>query len=981
MANPRPVTSDTAAERDDTTFVGRRAEFQRLEQIWAAVVDGQRQVVFVGGEPGVGKTRLVAEAARALRQQGAAVFRGASHADFDLPYRPFVAILDQVLDGASPDDLRDVPPSVAPTLLRLTDRVRRHWPEVDDPVPGDRDSRPMLFDAALRVLVAVAANRPVVLVLEDLHWASEPTLAMLTYLVQSTSGEPILVLATHRTTAPDRTDAVTYALADLYRLDGVERIDLEGLDTEDVVTYLVHEAGVTPAAARSAAPVLRDQTGGNPFFLHEYWKDLEARGGLAAIRLPTAQAPRSIQDALVRRLAAFADAHATVIEVAAVAGDVVDPTVVVQASGLDPDTALEGIDVGVRAGLLVAESQGAGRYRFAHALARQAVLDRMPAAGRATAHARVAQALEYRGAEEDPSLVVELAHHYLQARALGHAHRAAHYLVLAARRAERSIAHGEAAALYERAALLHVAEGPSRVELLFAAARCHMHGGDFPAARRLYEELAASGDAEVRLRAAIGHEDASWRPGVHGQRSLLLLSEAVDSAALDAHDPLFVRALASMGRAAGFTGDAPRARDLGERALATARDLGDAQLLGHALGATLWQGMTPRLAPELLGRAVELHEVGSRLGDDDLLGSAAFYRGVFGYMVGDEREWARAQRDLTELALTGGQPFFRYVAGCCRYAHRFSVGDFRAAAHIAGWLEEFSTEFDGATDGSSGVQQFMLRRVTAGLEPVRGMVTGAESVEGHWPPGLLALYTALQMWDPAARVLRHLCDRIDEHRRVTAQWGGVLAFMAEAAVALDDREAAALLRPRVAEYTGTNLIAGQFVAVFGSADRYLGELDSVLGSPDADAHFERALTMDRRMGAVTHQVETLAAWSRHAARRHGLGGTPPARALADEARALARRVGHRRALRDLDAEPSPTQAAPVLPRGLTERELDVLQLVAEGLSNREIGERLFISANTAANHVRSILSKTDAPNRTKAAIFAAEHDLLAPRAR
>lgn len=246
--------------------------------------------------------------------------------------------------------------------------------------------------------------------------------------------------------------------------------------------------------------------------------------------------------------------------------------------------------------------------------------------------------------------------------------------------------------------------------------------------------------------------------------------------ALGPDDPLSVRALASIGRDAGFTGDAQRARADGERALSLARANGDVELVAHALAATLWQGMTPSLAPALLARAVELHQLGSRLGNDDHVGTAAFHRGVFAYLVGDAHQWEVAQRDLTDLALSRGQPFFRYVAGCSRYAHRFSVGDFPAAEHIAGWLDGFSVEFDGATDGSSGVQQFMLRRVTGGLEQARAMITGAEALDRHWLLGLLAMYTALQMWEPASRVLGHLCDRIDEHRAVTPQWAGVLAY-------------------------------------------------------------------------------------------------------------------------------------------------------------------------------------------------------------
>ena len=724
--------------------------------------------------------------------------------------------------------------------------------------------------------------------------------------------------------------------------------------------------------------MLRDHTGGNPFFLQEYWHDLESRGGLAAVRSGNAQAPGSVQDALARRLAAFDITHTRVLEMAAVAGDVVKPALLVQACDLGPDAVLEGIDLAVRAGLLVADADDGG-YRFAHSLARQAVLDRMTATDLASAHARVAGVLERRLGEDDPGLVAQLAHHYLQAQALGHGDKAVHYLVLAAQQAVRSIAHSEAAALYERAAQLHVAQGPSRVELLSAAARCHVHAGHFPTARQIYADLATDENPRVRLLAAIGHEDASWRPSENGRASLAMLTEALRAAGLDDDDPLIGRALASMGRAASFTGDRAQARRLGEDALQRARASGDEGLTAHALGATLWQGLTPELAPQLLARALELHEIGSRLGDDEHLGRAAFHRGAFAYIVGDEPAWSSAQRDLTEIALSRGQPFFRYVAGCSRYTHRYAVGDFAGAEHIVAWLDDqFSDEFGGATEGSWGVQQFMLRRVTGGLDRVRPLITGDESFDDHWLPGLLALYTELEMSTPAARLLTHLRDRLDDYR-AGAQWAGVLAFTTEAAVRLDDAVSAAVLRPLLTEYAGANLMAGANAAVFGSADRYLAQLDSVLGAPSADQHFERALEMDRRMGAVTHQVETLAAWSLHRTHRAGPTDGPPSPSairLADEARALARRIGHRRVLRDLDADPAPHAELAPLPNGLTEREVDVLRLVADGLSNREIGERLFISANTAANHVRSILIKTAAPNRTKAAVFATEHGLL-----
>ena len=173
----------------------------------------------------------------------------------------------------------------------------------------------------------------------------------------------------------------------------------------------------------------------------------------------------------------------------------------------------------------------------------------------------------------------------------------------------------------------------------------------------------------------------------------------------------------------------------------------------------------------------------------------------------------------------------------------------------------------------------------------------------------------------------------------------------------------------MAEYAGTNLVAGQFVAVFGSAERYLGALDSLLRGP-AEEELAAALEMDTRMGSVLHQAHTLAAQVAHA-RRTGADVAD----LTGRARRLAEPLGLRRVLRFLDGA-EPRVPAPRRPGGLTSREAEVLQLLGEGLLNREIAERLVISENTAANHVRSILAKTGSGNRTQAAMFAAAHGLL-----
>jgi DNA-binding CsgD family transcriptional regulator len=202
----------------------------------------------------------------------------------------------------------------------------------------------------------------------------------------------------------------------------------------------------------------------------------------------------------------------------------------------------------------------------------------------------------------------------------------------------------------------------------------------------------------------------------------------------------------------------------------------------------------------------------------------------------------------------------------------------------------------------------------------------------------------------------------------------VLALLCDAAVDLEDVDVAARLRPAVAPFTGMNLVVGGFVAVMGSADRYLGQLDSLLGHGDPERSFTRAEQMDVDMGAPVHRAETLAAHVAHH-RRHGADGCD-VRALERSARSTATTLGLTRVLRRLDAV-GDTSTPTTHPDGLTDREVEVLCLLAEGLSNRQIAGALVISENTAANHVRNIRIKTGCENRTRAAMYAVTHGLLA----
>jgi DNA-binding CsgD family transcriptional regulator/tetratricopeptide (TPR) repeat protein len=953
-------------------FVGRTRELAAVADAWAEVERGCRQVVFIGGEPGAGKSRLLAELARILHGRGAAVLAGSCVEEFGAPYQPFVQPLDLLREDVAAGRLSapGVAAGDAADLVRRLEVLTGRRP----PRTSGREHRRRLYDAATDLLRVAAAERPLVLLLEDLHWAGTAGLQLLAYLVERTADTRILVLASHRTTTPDRSLPLVHTAAELYRLDGVRRLDLAGLDTDDITDYLVREAGVPRSRARAFAAVLREKTGGNPFFLRELWRELDARGGLSAVRSGDFQAPPSVAHTIERRLNRMATPHRQVLELAAVIGEEFDLNLLLAASEWSRGGSLEAMDAALDVGLLERTPDSDGVWRFPHALARQAVLDLLPPTRRAREHARVAGVIETRFPGSD-GYVQRLAYHYAAAHSLGHADKAVHYLIEAAGLADRSLAHEDAARWWERAASLTL-DAEERDGLLLDAARSHLFAGSFSRARDLAEGVATSASPRMRVRAAIAYEAASWPPSQPGHRAVELLSRALDGIDRDPTDPEYVRAVASLGRALAFTGATDEAAALGSRAITLAESCGDDSLLAHALQASLWHGNRPRDAPAKLHRAIRLSEIARRTGDLDQLGPASFHRAAISYLSGDPDSLATAYEDQVATLRATGQGFVGYIAGCMEYARHFLSGEFAAAERTSTDLLELGETFgtDG-TEGSYGVQVFMVRREMGVLDQIRPLITGEERPTDHWAPGLLALYTELGLRKPAAQLLGWLLEHQLPRYEGSAQWPGVLAFLVEAALALEDLDAARRLRGPLAEYAGLNLVAGQFVALFGSADRYLGAVDSLLGSGTPEEWFGSALEMDTRMAAPVHQAQTLLAHAQHVQRRQA--GSPRLRALVERTRQLAQPSGHLRVLRQLDAMAPPADSiSNGRGVGLTARETEVLRLLGEGLSNRDIAARLVISENTAANHVRSILAKTGSENRTQAAMYAAARGLL-----
>jgi DNA-binding CsgD family transcriptional regulator len=339
---------------------------------------------------------------------------------------------------------------------------------------------------------------------------------------------------------------------------------------------------------------------------------------------------------------------------------------------------------------------------------------------------------------------------------------------------------------------------------------------------------------------------------------------------------------------------------------------------------------------------------------------------------------------LLETAEQTAQPFIIHVAEQYGSAIALFDGRLDEAEARARRSHEWSHLLTGRDpSGTYGVQMFSTQRERgrlAELAPVIRILAGNAAREGPWRPGLAALLAELGMESEARRELSRLAaDGLDPLRE--SLWLASLAYLTDASAALGDEEVAALVYPELEPLAGANVMIGHLVSCYGAADRYLGMLAATLGEWErAEEHFERGMELNRRMGAVTWLAHTANEYARLLLRRPG-GDRTRAEALLGEAAGLAERIGMAALLGRVRAlgSPAPAGAVPaaaLLPDGLSPREVQILALVAQGLSNRQVGATLSISEHTAANHVRSILRKTGCANRTEAASYAHRHGLV-----
>ena len=483
------------------TLVGRETELSSLEDALLAALRGDGGVVIVGGEAGMGKTRLVGELTSRAQRLRCAVMSGAcSEADLSLPYLPFLEAIGNRLTTEQVDELRERLGAAADELSQLFPQLGRPSAAGGDPT----QAKLRMFEAILLLLRDAARNRALLLVLEDLQWADPGTRELLDYMTRRLRSTNVLVLATYRIDEMHRKHPLVPTIQGWRRSGNAEFIELQPLSASavgDMVRAIFEEQQVT----EEFRDFLHERSEGNPFVLEEMLRDAVDRGdifrtdtGWDRKALAEMRIPRTVKAAILHRLERLRKEEVDVLSAASVVGRGTDINTLIAVTGMEEAAVYSALETCVTYQLLEEDDRTPGKYQFRHALTREAVYEDMILPRRQQLHARVAEVLASR---PDPA-AVDLAHHLLAA---GKYDEAVAMCIAAAEDAIHARAYRDAADVLERAAP-HIRDPVERGRLLCRAGDAYWYNTEPEAARRLLEEGIANLEA-----AGLLVEAASYR--------------------------------------------------------------------------------------------------------------------------------------------------------------------------------------------------------------------------------------------------------------------------------------------------------------------------------------------------------------------------------------------------------------------------------------------------------------------------------------
>ncbi|MCW3019156.1 MAG: family transcriptional regulator, partial [Solirubrobacterales bacterium] len=409
-----------------TGYVGRVAERERLTELWRQASEGSLRLALISGEAGVGKTRLSTQLALQVREEGATVLYGRCDEDLGVPYQPWAQALAYLVNEAPQRVLATHVERHEGDLARLVPALGDRVPDLPPPRQSDPETeRYLLYAAVAGLLEGAAEEAPLLLILDDLHWADQPTLSLLRHVMTAGSSLGVMVMGTYRDSDLSRDHPLTALLADLHRDQGGERIKLTGLESRDVLALMEALVGQDfDADGGALAAEITRETAGNPFFAVELLRHLTESGAIAQQQdgrwqlvgdLAELGLPQSVREVIGRRVERLGSDARTALSTAAVIGRDFDLDLLLEVVELSETQLLDLLDEAVAASLLRESSERTGSFTFTHALVEHTLYEDLGRARRARLHKRVAEALEEQCGDEPGQRLGELAGHWAAA--------------------------------------------------------------------------------------------------------------------------------------------------------------------------------------------------------------------------------------------------------------------------------------------------------------------------------------------------------------------------------------------------------------------------------------------------------------------------------------------------------------------------------------------------------------------------------------
>ena len=853
-ALPLPAQLTRTARRP---LVGRSEAVTVLRRRLDACAAGERRFVLLAGEPGIGKTSVVAAIAVEAYERGdAIVLYGRSDEDALTPYQPFAEMIGHCFSHGAVEELAGALEHELEELGRLVPRVRRWLPAGRLPRSGLPDvERYRLFEAVVATLSQLACRGVPVLVFDDLHWADRPTLQLLRHLARASEPGRLLVVGAYREGEARRDSPLEDLIADLRRERMLDVLLLRGLDQAETEALTL--------LSRGSARRLRELTGGNPLFLEEMLRAL-AEAPDPERALDDIGVPEGVSEVVMRRTARLGEPARELLELAAVAGPAFRAAVLESAAGAPPELVVDVLERAVAAGLL-ATTDDPDLLCFSHALIREALYGGLGDAKRIRLHRRVAETLESRRAELRPD-AAELAHHFFQARHVAGAEPAIRYAREAADRAAESLAWEDEAVQLERALEADRLRDPpdvtDRIDLLLALGEALTRAGR-ATARAVFADAAALArdrEPEQLARAAIGYGGRYYEAGVIDPTLIALLREALDRLPPDDSD-LRPRVIARLAEILHFAGDPAASLRLSQEAVTLARRLGDPEVLAGALAGRHVSLLHVAHLDERLKVSGQLLGIADDAGDPERAMHALQTR-IFDLLtLGDLPAARRHLERLDALARELRQPLFEHFVVGWRCTFAQIDGRLEEAERLAAESFEMRRAL-GTQDAESvfAAQLFMIRRAQGRVAELLPAVT--EAVERHpalaaWRAALPLVQLAAGEEDRARHELEQLADRLPAIPR-DFFWLTAMSLLAEASSTLRAAGPAEWLYGELAPYA-TRFVQIGYAASDGPVARSLGLLAAARGvTQRAEMHLERALRLCVAAGAPAFEARARA---------------------------------------------------------------------------------------------------------------------------